>query len=183
MVKPGQIYLQKPFNQVLDFVKSNLKLKKIPTLSVQSINRLNRLGWGSFKAVSICSPRSILKGRVNNVFGEGTHGVCYGSGSTDSSVKASLLTAASGRATQLSWQHCSVDTECTPGLNPKSCELSFSLQIKNCSTLKPLTMDFSTSLVIMRCNKTKNKAENLCGPDTAPFKPDFDATLPLGYIR
>lgn len=142
-------------------------------------NRLNRHGWGSFKVVSISTPRTILRGRVNNIFGEGTHGVYYGSGSTDRSIKASLLTAASGRATQLYWQHCSVDTECTPGLNPKSSGLSFSLQISNYSTLKPLTMDFYISLVTTRCNRTKNNAENLCGHYTAPFKPDFDVTLTL----
>lgn len=158
MVKLGQVYLQKPFNHVLDFVKSDLKLKKIPTLSVQSMNRLNTHGWSSFKAVSISTPRSRVRGRVS-IFGEGTHGVYYGSGSTDRSIKASLLTAASGRATQLYWQHCSVDTECTPGLSPKSSGLSFSLQIRNSSTLKPLTMDLSIYLVTTRCNWTKNKAE------------------------
>lgn len=44
---------------------------------------------------------------------------------------------------------------------------------------KPLTVDLSTPLVTTRCNRTKNKAEEQCGPDTAPFKPDFDAALTL----
>ena len=40
-------------------------------------------------------------------------------------------------------------------------------------------MDLSTSLVTMRCNRTKNKAEKQRGPDTAHFKLYFDATLTL----
>lgn len=178
MVKPEQVYLQ--VNQILDFVKSNLKLKKIPTLSVQSMNRLNTNRWGSLKVVSINAPRSILRGRVNNIFWEGTHGVYYGSGSTYRSIKASLLTAASGRATQLYWQHCSVDTECTPGLNPKRSGLSFSLQIKNCSTLKSLTMDLPTFLVTTRFNRTKRNAW-YCSLQ-AWFWCNSQHWLQLGYI-
>lgn len=40
-------------------------------------------------------------------------------------------------------------------------------------------MDLPMPLVTMRCNRIQNKAAKQCGPNTAHFKLNFDATLPL----